>query len=148
MKPFRFRLDRLRRLRNQEFEQERAQHDRACAICDELNAELRQRAEAHRLRQQEAEARVAKGVSGSELRSDSGSVDRSASDIGSVRHQLGAATDQRESQQDQLFAAWRRLRLLERLEARGRKRHSRAEARRDQQNLDEVGQQRWWGRNR
>ena len=148
MKPFRFRLERLKQLRAQELDREKSNLDRACEICDSLNAELRDRAESLRRRESELGARLDEGLSGASLRSEAADTDRSASGVVETRARLDDADDQRVESQDQLFAAWRRSRLLERLEARGRSKHDREEQRRAQRDLDETGQLRWWGRNR
>jgi flagellar export protein FliJ len=148
MKPFRFRLERLKRLRNQQLDRERYDLDRACETCDTLDAELRDRAESQRGREAELDARLEEGLSGASLRSEAADAQRGASVVADTRAQLDRANDQRSENRDQLFAAWRRMRLLERLEARGRSKHEREEERRAQRNLDETGQLRWWGRNR
>jgi len=148
MKPFRFRLERLKRLRNQQLDRERHELDRACEVCDTLDAELRDRAESQRGREAELGSRLKAGVPGASLRSETADTQRGASVVADTRAQLDRANDQRSENQDQVFAAWRRMRLLERLEARGRSKHEREKERHEQRNLDETGQLRWWGRNR
>ncbi len=148
MKPFRFRLERVKQLRNQELDRERAAMDRAREVCDALNAELRERAAEHRRREQELGARLEGGMNGANLRGETANTQQGADAVVEAASQLEGAEAQRAENQDQLFAAWRRMRLLERLEARGRSRHARSEERRAQKNLDETGQLRWWDRNR
>lgn len=148
MKPFRFRLERLKQLRSQQKDRRRYEFDRACEICDSLNAELRDRATSHQERGAELEARLQQGLNGSSLRGEAADTDRSAAKVEQARTELEGATEQRSENQDQLFAAWRSMRLLERLEARGRAKHDLEEERRSQRDLDETGQLRWWGKNR
>ncbi len=148
MKPFRFRLERLKQLRTQELDRERASMDRAQEACDAWNAELRERADEQRRREQALEARLEDGMTGASLRGEAANTQQGANAVVEAASELEGAEERRAENQDQLFAAWRRMRLLERLEARGRSRHARAEERRAQKTLDETGQLRWWDRNR
>ena len=94
------------------------------------------------------DARLEQGLDGASLRGEAATVRRAADDVEDARSRLAHASEQRQHSQDQLFAAWRRMRLLERLEERGRRKHEREEQRIAQRNHDEAGQIRWWGRNR
>lgn len=148
MKPFRFRLERLKQLRTRELDRERAELDRSRAICDSLDVELRHRTAEHRRREEALEDRLDQGLSGASLRSETANTEQGEQAVRDTEDQIAGAETQRAQSQGQLLDAWRRMRLLERLEARGRARHARDEDRRAQQQLDEAGQLRWWDRNR